>query len=287
MRATHRIHVVANVVVIVGCLLTSAPSKAEVPGIEVLRRESHDAGSLNVRVGWEQAPTGRREVIRNGAVEAEHLQLERLSRINVGVSYNVSPRLALLGEWLPNVVQRWDVWRIGGGEAVHSSVQRIGTSTLGMRLRFDSSHPYDPTVRLQRTNLGAFLTELSVSRIADPIVTTLSVTHHREAGSKGDFARRRRISVNGSVGLVANEKVTLLLGVGHQRALDRQALSASSVSLKWMWATDPVDRRAVAVWTTLNQRGGRADVSFGVEWSGRVRPADRVQKGVNGRESEQ
>ncbi len=261
-------------------------SLAEVPGIEVLQRETEEISDITYSVGWIVAPTERRERILVAGLPVERVQRNTSSQLRTTLSYNVNKRLALTGEWAPGVLVRRESWVAPGHEEERHRVSRSREWSVGVRYRFSPKGLFDPTLRL-RTGGSGIGADLALSRIADPVVSALRVGYQRNSNATLDPSGADQLSVNVSVGLVANEKVTLLTGLGYRRPISGGTLGTSTLSLRWTWTIDPVDRRTIGVWTALEHTEGLPGLAFGVEWSGRLSRGDRAEKGVNPLETEE
>ena len=249
------------------------PAAALEAGVEMIQHEEQERGRVDFRIGVGLRPSGARERLAVGGAWVERLRTTQDFGVDAGLTYHLSGRAAVTGGMAWRRLLDEESVRAAGFEEVEQSARSSTSGSLGLQLRLDPRSTLDPRLGLSLSSGGRGRIDVSLSRIADPIVSTLALAYSVTGGDgagAGGAPPGADMAVSAGVGFVANDRLSLTATLGHHFPVGRRDLPATSLTLRWNWAIDTGERREVTVLAALRHSGGTATVSFGVEFGGRA-----------------
>jgi hypothetical protein len=190
---------------------------------------------------------------------------QRLSLMG-SLSYNLGERLRASLSLTPRLVLRQSERRFTDQTERRDEAELSATASLGLGYRLAPESLFDPRLSLALHYPWALQTTASASLLRDPVVLGLSLAY----ADRLDI-RPSSLSLGFSTGFVANERISFTLGKSLFWSVGELDLPGIGLSLRTVYLLDQEAQQEVSGGITLGLRGAEAQVTFGLELSGRVR----------------
>jgi len=269
------------VVRILPMFFVSPAFAAQGPGVDPLQRDQDVTGKVDFTVTLSARPTSSREIVALGGLPAELVRTRVDGGYDVTLTYHATEETAWTAAWgsrFARDVRRWSAPSGGGTKIFESADSRRLYGGLGMEYALRPKSRWDPRVSAFWTSEGTTRLSLSVTRITDPVVSSAKLTLIQarppvkvSGGSKAMSAEALgSVALRGNLGFVANDKVSLTLGLGIEAPISRHDLTALLATLRWRWTRDPATRSTIGLVVDMRHSDDELGVTFGVEWGGRL-----------------